>query len=87
MKKLLYVLIIAVVAIAVVVFVNLNQQSIAVQYIGGLHWEGQLSLLVIAAFVLGAVVGMLLLMLTTLRLKGRLIKANRENKKLARVQS
>ena len=68
MRKLFYVLIISIVMIFGLTFVYKNQQIVTVDYYGsqpwGFSWEGELSLLVIATFVIGMVTGFLLLSLS-----------------------
>ena len=86
MRKLFYVLIISIVMIFGLTFVYKNQQIVTVDYYGsqpwGFSWEGELSLLVIATFVLGMVTGFLLLSLSNLRLRGKLMNSNRKLKKV-----
>ena len=86
MRKLFYVLIISVVMIFGLTFVYKNQQIVTVDYYGshpwGFSWEGELSLLVIATFVVGMLTGFLLLSLSNLRLRSKLMNSNRKLKKV-----
>jgi uncharacterized membrane protein YciS (DUF1049 family) len=84
MRKLIYVLIISVVMIFGLTFVFKNQQMVTVDYYGaqvwGFSWEVQLSVLIIATFVTGLVIGNLFSTLSNLRLRSRLMSTNRKLK-------
>jgi uncharacterized membrane protein YciS (DUF1049 family) len=85
MRKLIYVLIISVVMVFGLTFVYKNQQMVTVDYYGshpwGFSWEVHLSLLIIAVFIAGLVIGYLFSTLSNLRLRGRLMNSNRKLKK------
>ena len=86
MRKLLYVLLISIVMVFGLTFVYKNQQIVTLDYYGsqpwGFSWEVQLSLLIIATFIVGMVVGYLFSTLSNLRLRSKLMSANRKLKKV-----
>ena len=86
MRKLLYVLLISIVMVFGLTFVYKNQQMVTLDYYGsqswGFSWEVQLSLLIITTFIVGLVVGYLFSMLSNLRLRSKLMSANRKLKKV-----
>lgn len=57
MKKLLYVVLIVVVALFGLTFSYKNHQPVEVNYYFGLHFQGQLPLLLFITFALGLLVG------------------------------
>ncbi len=85
MRKLFYVLIVSFVMVFGLTFVYKNQQLVTLDYYGsqswGFSWEVQLSLLIIATFIIGLVVGYLFSTLSNLRLRSKLMSANRKIKK------
>jgi uncharacterized membrane protein YciS (DUF1049 family) len=84
MRKLLYVLLISAVMVFGLTFVYKNQQMVTLDYYGaqswGFSWEVQLSFLIIATFIIGLLVGYLFNTLSNLRLRGKLMSANRKLK-------
>jgi uncharacterized membrane protein YciS (DUF1049 family) len=86
MRKLLYVLLISIVMVLGLTFVYKNQQMVTLDYYGsqpwGFSWEVQLSLLIITTFIVGLVVGYLFSTLSNLRLRSKLMSANRKLKKV-----
>jgi len=86
MRKLLYVLLVSIVMVFGLTFVYKNQQMVTLDYYGsqpwGFSWEVQLSLLIIATFIVGLVVGYLFSTLSNLRLRSKLMSANRKLKKV-----
>ncbi len=82
MKKLFYVLLIGAIILLAVPFVYLNQQVVDLNYYMGLHWEGQLSILLAATWIFGAVVGYLMSVWSSFKLRGKLFKTKRELKKV-----
>ena len=86
MRKLLYVLLVSAVMVLVLTFVFKNQQMVTLDYYGehawGFSWEVQLSLLIIATFIIGLLLGYVFNMLSNLRLRTKLMSANRKLKKV-----
>ncbi len=86
MRKLLYVLLISAVMVFGLTFVYKNQQMVTLDYYGtqswGFSWEVQLSLLIIATFIIGLLVGFGFSTLSNLRLRSKLMSANRKLKNL-----
>jgi uncharacterized membrane protein YciS (DUF1049 family) len=86
MRKLLYVLLVSVVMVFGLTFVFKNQQMVTLDYYGahswGFSWEVQLSLLIITTFIVGLLVGYLFSTYSNLRLRGKLMSANRKLKNL-----
>lgn len=84
-KKLFYVLLIAVVALFAMTFMMQNQQLIAVKYefpkLFSFAWEERLSVVLVAAFCAGALFSILFGVLSSIRLRGRLFSSNRKLKK------
>jgi len=84
MRKLFYVLVISFVMVFGLTFVYKNQQMVTLDYYGsqpwGVSWEVQLSLLIIATFIVGLIVGYLFSTLSNLRLRSKLMSANRKLK-------
>lgn len=84
MKKLIYVLVIAVVMVFALTFVYSNQEVVTVDYYGDYPWGFSkalpLSLLLIGTFIGGLIIGYLFSVLTNLRLRGRLMSSNRKLK-------
>ena len=85
MRKLIYVLIIAVVMVFGLTFVYHNHDPVTVNYYGEQSWgftrELPLSLLLIGTFVGGLIIGYLFSVMSNLRLRGRLMSSNRKLKK------
>lgn len=85
MRKLFYVIIIAVVMVFGLTFVYKNQQLVDIDYYGaswGFSWSGPMALLIVATFVAGIVVGYLFIALSNLRLRGKLMSSSRKLKKI-----
>lgn len=86
MRKLIYVLIVSLVMIFGLTFVYKNQQMVTLDYYGshpwGFSWEVQLSLLIIATFIAGLIIGYLFSTLSNLRLRSKLMSTNRKLKKV-----
>lgn len=85
MRKLIYVIIIAVVMVFGLTFVYHNHDLVTVNYYGDQPWgftrELPLSLLLIGTFVSGLIIGFLFSVLSNLRLRGKLMSSNRKLKK------
>lgn len=82
MKKLFYVVLVGAIILLAVSFVYLNQQVVDLNYYMGLHWEGQLSILLVAMWIFGAVIGYLMSAWSSFKLRGKLFKIKRELKKV-----
>ena len=86
MRKLLYVLLISAVMVFGLTFVFKNQQMVTLDYYGdqswGFVWEVQLSLLIIATFIIGLLLGYVFSLLSNIRLRSKLMSANRKLKKV-----
>ena len=85
MRKLFYVILIAVVMVFGLTFVYKNQQAVSIDYYGatwGFSWNGPLALLIVATFIVGVLVGYLFIALSNLRLRGRLMSSTRKLKKI-----
>lgn len=86
MRKLLYVLLVSIIMVFGLTFVYKNQQMVTLDYYGsqpwGFSWEVQLSLLIITTFIVGLAVGYLFSTLSNLRLRRKLMSANRKLKKV-----
>ncbi len=86
MRKLVYVLIIAIVMVFGLTFVYNNHDLVKVDYYGdqawGFSWEGRIALLIVGTFVSGLVIGYLFSLLSNLRLRGKLMSSNRKLKKV-----
>ncbi len=83
MRKLFYVLLVLVIMLLGLIFVLKNHQMVSVDY--GFSWEVPLSLLIIATFVVGLLIGFLFNSLSNLRLRSRLMSTNRKLKKAETV--
>jgi len=85
MRKLFYVLVVSFVMVFGLTFVYKNQQMVTLDYYGsqpwGFSWEVPLSLLIIATFIIGMIIGYLFSTLSNLRLRSKLMSANRKLKK------
>jgi len=85
MRKLFYVLLIAVVMVFGLTFVYKNQQAVSIDYYGatwGFSWSGPLALLIVVTFIVGVLVGYLFIALSNLRLRGKLMSSTRKLKKI-----
>lgn len=85
MRKLFYVLLIAVVMVFGLTFVYKNQQAVSIDYYGatwGFSWSGPLALLIVVTFIAGALIGYLFIALSNLRLRGKLMSSTRKLKKI-----
>ncbi len=86
LKKLFYVILIAVVALFAMTFMMQNQQLVSVSYafpkLFSLQWEQRLSVVLVAAFCSGAVFTILFGLLSSLRLRGRLFSTKRKLKRV-----
>ncbi len=86
MKKLIYVVIIAIVMVFALTFIYSNQEVVTVDYYGEYPWGFSktlpLSLLLIGTFIGGLIIGYLFSVLTTLRLRGQLMSSKRKLKKV-----
>ncbi len=85
LKKLFYVILIALVALFAMTFMMQNQQLVNVSYqmpnLFSIQWEQRLSVVLVAAFCFGAVFTILFGMLSSLRLRGRLFSTKRKLKR------
>lgn len=87
LKKLFYVLLISAIFLFAMVFLQQNQQQVAVKFYQ-FAWEERLAVILVAAFCLGALVTILFGLLSSLRLRGRLYASNRKLKKAeSRIQT
>ena len=89
MRKLFYVLLVSFVMVFGLTFVYKNQQMVTLDYYGthpwGFSWEVPLSLLIIATFIIGLLIGFLFNSLSNLRLRSKLMSTNRKLKKVETV--
>lgn len=85
MKKLFYVALIGAIILLAVPFVYLNQQQVSLNYYMGIHWEDKLSIILAATWIFGALVGYLLSMWSSFRLRGKLFKLKRALQKAEAV--
>lgn len=84
MRKLFYVIVIAIVMVFALTFVYNNQEMVTVDYYGetwGFTKTLPLSLLLIGTLISGLVLGYLFSVVSNLRLRGRLMTSNRKLKK------
>ncbi len=78
MKRTFYIIVAAIVFFFGVTFVFHNRQTVDVSYYFGLSWSGSLALALLAAVVLGVVIGSLANLRTLLRLQRQLVTARKE---------
>lgn len=82
MKKLLYVILIVVIALFGLTFSYKNHQIIDINYYFGIHFNGELSLLLFIVFVLGLLVGWLMTLPNALHASRKLSRTKREARAL-----
>jgi len=80
MKKFAYIILLLLVMVFGFTFTYKNPQTVEVLYYGGLQWEGPLSLLLLGAVIVGALIGALCLLISNLKVRRRLSRAKRETR-------
>ncbi|MEM7194779.1 MAG: LapA family protein [Pseudomonadota bacterium] len=78
MKKLIYVVVITVVAALAILFTYKNHQTIDINFYWGLNAQVELSVLLFITFGLGVLCAYLASLVSSIKLRRRLAKANKQ---------
>lgn len=78
MKRILYIVVIAVTLLFGVTFALQNRQNVDVGYYFGLEWNGPLSIALLAVLALGILIGYLASLRMIIRMQRNLVQARKE---------